>query len=309
MEEKLLTVIVPVYNVEKYIHRCVESILAQTYKNLQIILVDDGSPDNCGAICDEYTKKDSRIIAVHQENEGLSGARNSGMLFAKGEYIAFVDSDDWIHPQMYEKMMDALKRDNLDIVRVAVCETDGKEYKKNILPSPDLANRVLEGDTIFALYFKEFLCKVVWNAVYKREIVEGILSPERCQFEDNYVSGRYLYRAKRMMILDTPLYYYWMNPNGISNSSNKRLLDICICTDKLKNDLLSEGLKNTAFIKRLDHKLARELYHFIRAKDSRWKVNAIDSQLKSFIFSNLDISRKIRFVILLYTAHIKTYQA
>lgn len=305
----LLTIILPVYNVEPYIERCVDSVIGQTYKNLQIILVDDGSPDNCGAICDEYTKKDKRIMAVHQENEGLSGARNSGMLFAKGEYIAFVDSDDWIHPQMYEKMMESIQTYNLDIVRAAVCETDGKDYKKNILPSPDLANKVLEGDTIFALYFKEFLCKVVWNAVYKRDIVAGILSPERCQFEDNYVSGRYLYRAKRMMILDTPLYYYWMNPNGISNSSNKRLLDICICTDKLKNDLIHEGLRNPKFIKKLDYKLARELYHYIRAKDSRWKVKRIDAQLKSFIFSNLDISRKIRFAILLYKLRIKTYQS
>lgn len=103
MERKgLLSVIVPVYKVEPYLRRCIDSIRNQTYKNLQIVLVDDGSPDGCGAICDEYTKLDDRIIAVHQENEGLSGARNNGLLFAEGEYIAFVDSDDWLHPQMYE---------------------------------------------------------------------------------------------------------------------------------------------------------------------------------------------------------------
>ena len=94
-KEKLLSVIVPVYKVEPYLRRCIDSIRCQTYRNLQIILVDDGSPDNCGAICNEYTKIDSRIITIHQENEGLSGARNNGLLFAKGDYIAFVDSDDW----------------------------------------------------------------------------------------------------------------------------------------------------------------------------------------------------------------------
>ena len=305
MEEKLLSVIIPVYKVEKYLKRCVDSIISQTYKNLQIILVDDGSPDNCGPICDEYTQKDKRIIVIHQENEGLSGARNSGILFAKGDYIAFVDSDDWIHPQMYEVMMNAIKAYDLDIVRTSVCETDGKEYKKNIQPSSNVSQRVIEGKHIFPLYFTEFLCKVVWNAVYKKEVVQGIISPERCQFEDNYVSGRYLYRAKRMMILPDILYYYWMNPNGISNSSSKRLLDICICTKMLKVDLLQEGLRDSMYIKRLDYKLARELYHYIRVKDSRWRVEKIDKNLKSFILSNLDFGRKLRFMLLLHRLHIK----
>lgn len=103
-KQGLLSVIVPVYKVEPYLRRCVDSIRNQTYKNLQIILVDDGSPDGCGAICDEYTKLDDRIIAVHQENEGLSGARNNGLLFAKGKYIAFVDSDDWLHPRFCVKL-------------------------------------------------------------------------------------------------------------------------------------------------------------------------------------------------------------
>ena len=93
-EEKLLSVIVPVYKVEPYLHRCIDSIRNQTYKNLQIILVDDGSPDNCGKICDEYAELDARIIAVHQKNRGLSGARNNGLRFVEGEYVAFVDSDE-----------------------------------------------------------------------------------------------------------------------------------------------------------------------------------------------------------------------
>lgn len=104
-EKGLLSVIIPVYKVEPYLKRCIDSVRKQTYEKLQIILVDDGSPDNCGKICDEYTELDSRIIAVHQENEGLSGARNNGLLFAKGEYIAFVDSDDWLAPTMYETLI------------------------------------------------------------------------------------------------------------------------------------------------------------------------------------------------------------
>lgn len=124
-EEKLLSVIVPVYKVEPYLHRCVDSIRIQTYKNLQIILVDDGSPDNCGKICDEYTELDARIIAVHQKNRGLSGARNTGLRYAKGEYVAFVDSDDWIVPMMYETLVGMIEKNDLDMARCGIIETDG----------------------------------------------------------------------------------------------------------------------------------------------------------------------------------------
>lgn len=132
--EKLLSVIVPVYKVEPYLRRCIDSIRNQTYQNLQIILVDDGSPDNCGAICNEYTKIDSRIMAVHQKNEGLSGARNNGLLFAKGEYIAFVDSDDWIHPTMYQTLITMMEENDLDMARCSIIETDGRSKECILTP-------------------------------------------------------------------------------------------------------------------------------------------------------------------------------
>lgn len=125
-EEKLLSVIVPVYKVEPYLHRCVDSIRNQTYKNLQIILVDDGSPDNCGKICDEYAELEARIIVVHQKNRGLSGARNTGLRYAKGDYVAFVDSDDWIDSSMYETLVDMIEKNDLDMARCGIVETDGK---------------------------------------------------------------------------------------------------------------------------------------------------------------------------------------
>lgn len=124
-EEKQLSVIVPVFKVEPYLHCCIDSIRNQTYKNLQIILVDDGSPDNCGKICDEYAELDARIIVVHQKNRGLSGARNTGFRYAKGEYVAFVDSDDWIAPTMYETLVRMIEKNDLDMARCGIIETDG----------------------------------------------------------------------------------------------------------------------------------------------------------------------------------------
>lgn len=128
-EEKLLSVIVPVYKVEPYLHRCIDSIRNQTYKHLQIILVDDGSPDNCGKICDEYAELDARIIVVHQKNRGLSGARNTGLRYAKGEYVAFVDSDDWISSDMYQTLVNLVELNDLDMARSSVVETDGDGWK------------------------------------------------------------------------------------------------------------------------------------------------------------------------------------
>lgn len=307
-ENCLLSVIVPVYNVEKYLTKCVDSILAQTYTNLQIILVDDGSPDKSGVICDEYTKKDLRVIAIHQQNEGLSGARNNGMLFAKGDCISFVDSDDWLHPKMYETLLSTMEEYQLDIVKSSIRETDGQKEKEIVRPEQDDTNRVILGKEVFSLYFKSFIYKVVWNAVYKRKVVEGILSPDRCQFEDNYVTGRYLYRAERIMIIDDALYYHRFNPNSITkDDSNKRLFDFCICTSKLKKDLLLEGLSDKQIIHKLNAKLARELYHFIRTPNDKWKVRKIHKKMKQFICQNLDFLRMVRFMILLYKVKIKTY--
>ena len=112
---ELISVIIPIYNVEAYLDECVQSILSQTHKQLEIILVDDGSPDGCPAMCDAWAEKDSRIRVIHKENGGLSDARNVGIDAATGDYIAFVDSDDWIVPEMYEKMLAALKKENADI--------------------------------------------------------------------------------------------------------------------------------------------------------------------------------------------------
>ena len=126
----LISVIVPVYKVEPYIHRCIDSIIHQTYQNLEIILVDDGSPDNCGKICDEYAAIDSRIKVIHKKNSGLSEARNSGRDVCKGEYIAFIDGDDCIHKEMYQRLYNDIRTYQ---VKMAFCHPN-MCYNENILP-------------------------------------------------------------------------------------------------------------------------------------------------------------------------------
>ena len=132
--QDLISVIVPVYKVEKYLKRCVDSILAQTYPCLEVILVDDGSPDGCPAICDEYAREDRRVRVIHKENGGLSDARNAGIDAAKGKFLGFVDSDDYVHPRFYELLLQALKEEGADIAGCdvkKVCETEKiKETEK-----------------------------------------------------------------------------------------------------------------------------------------------------------------------------------
>ena len=125
-----ISVIVPVYNVEQYLPRCVESILAQTYENLEILLVDDGTKDNSGAICDAYARQDARVKAIHKKNGGLSSARNAGIDAATGEYLSFVDSDDWIEPQMYERLYEAATAAGTSIAQASRDEIDEDYHKR-----------------------------------------------------------------------------------------------------------------------------------------------------------------------------------
>lgn len=227
--QPLLSVIIPVYKVENYLQRCLDSIINQTYKNLEIILVDDGSPDNSGKICDEYAQKDKRIKVIHQKNKGQGAARNAGIIASKGELITFIDSDDWIECNMYEIMISKLLQYNLDIIKCAIVETDGSKTKRELNHKTTKINVVIS-ENIFDLYFTEFTCKVIWNGVYKRNIIASVEYPEELVAEDNYVSGMYLHKAKRIMLIDNILYNYFINMSGVSKNKNINKFDICYCT-------------------------------------------------------------------------------
>ena len=213
-----ISVIVPVYKVEKYLQRCIESIINQTYKNLEIILIDDGSPDNCGIICDEYAKKDNRIKVIHKENGGLSDARNAGLDIATGEYIAFVDSDDYIALNMFETLHSLMIKDNSDM---ALCEILCVDECGNSIESMNAKSPIKDG-----LYNqKEFFEKVSsyngWhliiacNKLYKKEIFQEIRFPKGRYCEDNYVIHYIIEKTNKVSCLDTPLYFYVQRNNSI----------------------------------------------------------------------------------------------
>jgi glycosyltransferase involved in cell wall biosynthesis len=222
----MISVIVPVYNVEKYIRKCVDSICNQTYKDLEIILVDDGSTDNSGNICDEYKAKDSRIKVVHKNNGGLSDARNAGIEIAKGGYIAFIDSDDYIHERMYEVLMNNLEMTNSDISACEFVYKNENINEENILEIENL--EIYSGKDVISLLWTDNVRTVVqWNKVYKKCIFDTIRYPIGRYHEDTFAIHHILSKCSKIVFTNQKLYYYVQHENSImSVPSRKRIDDV-----------------------------------------------------------------------------------
>lgn len=220
MEKDLISIIVPVYNVESYLDRCMESILKQTYKRLEIILVDDGSTDSSGEKCDAYAKLDGRIKVIHKENGGLSDARNAGLKLATGAYIGYVDSDDWIEPDMYERLYDACVE---NCASLAVCRYFS-EYQNRTesggtgrtvpLTREELLKIYISGHDEYVIY------NSVWSKLFKRELVADMIFPKGRNSEDIMYTTRAFCRLEKAVYIDRCLYHYVLDREGsIMNAS------------------------------------------------------------------------------------------
>ena len=211
-----LSVIVPVYKVEKYLHRCIDSILNQDFSDYELILVDDGSPDKCGVICDEYEKKDSRIKVIHKENGGLSSARNAGIDIMSGEYVTFIDSDDFIHPSMFSSMMGEMKNQNADISICSFLRTSEKvDYPDTSLKYKAFNNT----ESVKMLYSVGISFITAWGKIYKSSLFENIRYPHGKYHEDEFTTYKLLYSAKKVIFTEDRLYFYYVNPESIIQSS------------------------------------------------------------------------------------------
>lgn len=214
----LISVIIPVYKVEKYFDKCIESVINQSYRNLEIILVDDGSPDNCPAMCDAWAKKDSRIKVIHKTNGGLSDARNAGMAAATGELMGFVDSDDWISPDMYQQLHKLMKTDDSDIVACGVemvweDETPSRRLTKS-------GCRLLnQEEAMRAIIEESWLKQPVWYKLYKTALIRDIPFPVGKYHEDVFWSYQAVAKAKKVSVIDRVGYYYVQHNGSIMGES------------------------------------------------------------------------------------------
>ncbi len=224
--EDLVSVIVPIYKVEPYLERCLDSIIRQTYTNLEIILVDDGSPDGCGAICDRYKEKDSRIIVIHKENGGLSSARNAGLDICTGEYISFVDSDDYIEPDMIEVMVRAMIETGADISICGIFD----EYlsKENSIRLSSKKKEIFSKEEIIKMQLTNKESFSVCNKVYRREIWIEVRFSEGQFYEDMDISSIVMSFAGSIVHVGKPLYHYVHREHSITTAINvKNIQDQC----------------------------------------------------------------------------------
>lgn len=232
-----ISIIVPVYNVEKYLKECLDSIEAQTFSDWECILVDDGSTDRSGEICDEFARRDVRFRVVHQANKGLSGARNTAIRIAQGDYIAFVDSDDWIAPEMMAHLHKLITENNADVAQVGFSrEYDGFSRVKGLVET----TVVFDGVTALRELVKDKrLPSYVWNKMFRREIALPDF-PEGKNFEDLYTMTRWFRRVGTMVCDPTPLYHYRMRRGSIiySNFAENRRDYIDVC--RYRADMMAE---------------------------------------------------------------------
>ena len=261
MENKeLVSIIVPVYNVKKYLDNCLESIINQTYKSLEIILVDDGSTDGSSEICDNYRLKDNRIVVIHKQNGGLSSAKNAGLEVCKGNYISFVDSDDYVDSNFIEELYNNIQNTNSDISLCNYYTTiNGKDYAHNG------SRFILEGNEKYTkLFYTQTI--VSWNKLYKRKLFEKLRFPEKLNNEDSYILLDLLHNSNKISyMLDKCLYHYVRRKNSISSYVDIKSLNKKVIYDKIVADINKYNLKiNKTYIE------------FVKYMELRYTLKKID---------------------------------
>lgn len=224
-----ISVILPVYNVEIYLPQCLDSIITQDYLNLEIILINDGSTDSSGMICDSYALKDSRITVIHQQNKGISEARNAGLKYASGDFISFIDSDDWIDPDMYSCIMKNIS-DDIDVVYIpyptpkrvpTITKLDKKDIQFKFMPH-------FIGNTYISLG----IMASVWSLFIRRELVKDLFFVNANYTEDKLYFIETILRANSLLIIPQKFYNYRQNPNSITRKYNKTFVDDICLTNK-----------------------------------------------------------------------------
>lgn len=212
----LVSVIIPIYKVEPYLRRCLDSIVSQTYTNLEIILVDDGSPDNCPQICDEYAANDKRIVVIHKENGGLSDARNAGLDICKGDYVSFVDSDDWVDEKYVEILLKLVISSKADI---AIGENDQINGVDNKLQQNFKIQEYTSKESLHHLFTQNHMAFITsWGKIYRKDLFFNLFFPTGKYHEDEFTTYILYYRSKKIVYTNDILYYYFRRSNSITGA-------------------------------------------------------------------------------------------
>jgi len=262
MKKDIISIVVPIYNVEKYLDKCIDSITNQTYKNLEILLIDDGSTDDCPKICDKWAKKDSRIKVYHKKNGGLSDARNYGIERAKGKYIGFIDSDDWVELDMYENLYREIVNNEVDIV---IC---GRfiEYENSYTIEQKANEKVIMDKKEALIKLNSFagFDMAAWDKLYKKSLFNDIEFPFGKKCEDAYIAYKLFEKCKKIEYYPQCYYHYLQRKYSISKSNTLNMDFIYAAKEQLEffknkySDILDVAETNYAFSVKIIYEIAIE---------------------------------------------------
>lgn len=235
----MISVIVPVYNTAPYLKHCIDSLLNQTYKDIEVFLVDDGSQDESGKICDEYAKKDSRVIVIHQINKGVSAARNAALERIKGDWVSFIDSDDWVELDAYEKLIESANKSDADLVVGNVYDVVGTQYINRKIWA-ELGHGeyfVYEGTEKYLYGFS--YSPVLWNKIIKKELISHCFADDCTYGEDTLFLSYVIEKARRISVVNKPIYYYRSERVGnvVSATLNDKVFDLLHVYDVVSHKL------------------------------------------------------------------------
>lgn len=309
MKQPLISVIVPIYMVEKYIHRCIDSILQQTYKNLEIILIDDGSPDKCGKICDMYLSVDSRVAVIHQKNGGVGAARNTGLQHCRGEFITFVDGDDYISSDLIETLYS--KINDVDYISCGFSRCDNEEKVQYVFaPTEEM---VLSGtDALYRHYSGDnardkINCVYVWGKLYRRKLWEELNFPEKLLFEDICLMPYMQLRCKKVKFISYAGYYYREQQNSITNSTDsdhrkKAFKDSFIIWDNHINFYKERSMDNlVADVECLevDKIISQSIANTIPEGMEEFAQKILKETVRKVLTESISLQKKVRYVLFL----------
>lgn len=317
MNQELVSIIVIVYNLEEYLPHCLNSISNQTYKKLDIILVDDGSTDSSGKICDDYALKDSRCHVVHQVNQGIHMARNAGKKEAKGEYIYFIDGDDYIHYDAIRVMFEAINSDNEEYDVAVIGHKRTNNYNEDTLAAGDNSSYVLEGHDLMSKLMGGTndmeLAGYCWNKLYRKSAIESLSFRQFVPMDDFDFNFRVFLSLKRAIVIPRVMYFYVQRATSYIHSPKKSWFVWSRLTDLLyQNYLEFTDTQNQDYKSMLIGKL---YFIMLFYKDTAWKTDQQEeafsfckiiekNTIKSFLMSNLNICKKLYRIILLHSPRL-----
>lgn len=296
----LISIIVPVYNVEEYLERCVESILEQEYKYLEIILVDDGSTDKSGEICDSYADKDGRIKVVHKRNGGLSDARNAGLAVATGKYIGYVDSDDWIEPDMYSLMITSCEENSAQLAICRYREVYSSDEAQNREDYEEVRVTTLTKEEALDIYISNnspiFINNSVWSKLFRRDIAEELVFPVGHKSEDIVYTTKAMCNADRCVYVDKKLYNYELGRAGsiMSIRDGERMLNDEIPFWRQQAECLKERGYAILADKSKYYFYRRLLFYFIDYKSDKNNTKYADKIVEELRKDKAEIKRVYR---------------